>query len=66
MKATAQVNVTLQITLTDTWGKDCTIFQAQDQAKASALNIIHQQITSSMKNIKVLGEPESIIIIMEG
>ncbi len=43
-KATARVRVELDVFLSDTWGKDCTVEQIMKQAKDSACGYVEKTI----------------------
>ena len=64
-KTKARVRILLEVSLADTWGGDCPLSQVYKQAKDSALNIIAQKISGSMKDIKPIGTPEVEAIIVE-
>ena len=64
-KAKARVRVLLEITLPDTWRDDCPLSQVYKQSKDSANNIISQQIAGSLKDIRIIGKPETIAILVE-
>lgn len=61
----ARVKLTLEVSLPDTWRGDCPLSQIYKQAKDSAINIISQRITASMKDIRIIGNPEAVVIIIE-
>ena len=65
VKTKARVRVLLEVTLSDVWGGDCQLSQVHKQAKDSARNILSQAITSSMRDIRMIGEPEVTTIIVE-
>ena len=65
MKTKARVKVLLEIYLPDVWGADCTLDQVFKQSKDSARNIISQKIGSSLKDIRIAGEPEVRAILVE-
>lgn len=65
VRATARVKLVLEVVLPDRWGGDCSVSQAHKQAKDSALNIISQKIAGSGRDIQIIGEPESVVIIAE-
>ena len=63
IRTTARVRILLEVSLSDTWGEDCTISQVHKQSKDSALNIVSQMISGSMRNVKPIGEPKVEAII---
>lgn len=65
IKAAARVKLLLEITLPDVWGEECSMSQVYKQAKDSALNIISQRISGSMREMRVIGEAEVIAILSE-
>lgn len=65
IKTKAHVRVLLEINLPDTWGGDCLLSQVYKQAKDSAKNIISQTISSSLKDVRIIGEPETTAILVE-
>ncbi len=76
-KATARVQVTLEIEVHDTWGGDCPTDQIRKQATSSALNelrkglIIYGSTTSlpampeQKRQAIVIGEPRVICVLVE-
>ena len=65
IKTTARVKVLLEISLPDLWGSDCLLSQVHKQAEDSAMNIISQKIVGSRENIRIIGKPESMAIIIK-
>ena len=65
IKSKARVKVLLEISLSDTWGEDCLLSQVYKQAKKSAVNIVYQKITGSMKNVRIVGEAVVVAILVE-
>ena len=65
VKAMARVRILLEVTLPDVWDEDCLLSQVQQQSKDTAVNIISQRIVSSMRDIRILGEPETTVILIE-
>ena len=65
IKTMARVRVLLEVSLSDTWGGDCRLDQVYKQAGNTARNIVSQAITNSMKDIRIIGEPEATAIIVK-
>ncbi len=63
-KTRARVTVTIEISVPDTWGPECTIKQVHKQAKASAVQIISKFAEASRSKFRIIGEviPEAIIV----
>ena len=65
IKTTARIKVLLEVSLPDLWGDDCLLSQVHKQAEDSAINIISQKIVGSRKDIRIIGKPESVAIIVK-
>ena len=65
IQSRARVKVLLEISLPDRWDDDCLISQVYKQAKDSAINVISQQISRSMSDIKMIGDVEVVAILVE-
>ncbi len=65
IKTKVHVRVLLEICVPDTWSEDCPLSQVYKQAKDSAKNIIYQTISSSLKDIKIIGEAKAEAILIE-
>ena len=65
IRTKARVKILLEISLSDTWGGDCPLSQVHKQAKDSAMNIVSQRIASSERNIRIVGKPEAVAIMVE-
>jgi len=63
VKAVAHVEVSLEITLPDIWGTDCTLSQVYKQAEDSAINIVSQQIAASTRNMRISGKPKVTAVL---
>ena len=64
MKSIARVKVELEVQLSDSWSKDCTLAVIQDQAKRSALNKVFQ-IIKNLTDITTVGDPKVTAILIE-
>ena len=65
IKANARVKVLLEVSLSDSWDMDCQLNQVYKQAKDSAINIVSQKIAGGNKNIRIIGEPEIVAVLVE-
>lgn len=63
MSASARVTVTLEITVPDSWGDDCTVAQIYRQAEESARASIAHALRASQVKAKVIGTPEVTTVI---
>jgi hypothetical protein len=66
VRASAQVTVTLRISVCDTWGADCTVKQIHSQAAASAVGILNKMRGSmSPHPVEIVGQPKVNAIFVE-
>lgn len=63
IQARARVQVTLDITVPDTWGPDCPTHQIWRQAAESALGLIENGIPRAV--MQVVGEPRVTAVLAE-
>jgi hypothetical protein len=61
MSARAQVQVTLEISLPDSWGEDWRVGDLYKSAAETALNLIQSKLP--MHSIKIIGHPEVTAIL---
>lgn len=66
IRATAKVQFTVQIELTQPWGEDCAIGQLYQQAGKQAIDVLLAAIAPEKRGpITVHGEPKIIGVITE-
>lgn len=61
--ARAKVIVTIEVSLTDTWGTDCTVGQIQKQAKDGALGKL-RKMAENTSGIKIVSPPMDVKAII--
>jgi hypothetical protein len=64
--ATATVQVTLEITVKDTWGKDCPISQVYRQGAESAIGSLGYALRQSGIKAKIIGTPQVSAVVAKG
>lgn len=64
-KATARVNVELEITLPSIWGCDCTVSQVETQATREALDMLTKAI-GAMPAVRVVKSRGCYVILRSG
>lgn len=62
MKASAQIQVTLQVAINDQWGDGTDIAQIREQAVRSALEKLRDITRNSAR---VVGDPKVTIVLVE-
>lgn len=63
--ARAIVRLSVEVTIGDRWGQECTVEQIQKQAKESALKVLRKTAEMKESPIKIVSELEVRTIIVE-
>lgn len=65
MKASARIQVTLDVPISDVWGDGVDIAQIRQQAIASGLGRLNAILSEPPRNVRVVGEPKVTIVLVE-
>jgi len=65
VKATARIQLTVEIKATSPWGHDCLIGQLYDQAAKEAVETLTCLFRANAAAAKIVGEPKVIGVLTE-
>ena len=61
--AHARVTLTIEVSVSDTWGDDCKLDQVYRQASASAIGMLQRELPTA--RFRIIGEPKVDTVITE-